>query len=111
MTRLYLLYDARCSLCRRLCEWVVRQTAFWPVVPVAAGSEEARALFPEIEPGELTVVASDGRFWRGDHAWLIVLFALKEYRGWATRLSSPAMLPLARQAFATLSGYRDVCEL
>lgn len=109
MTRLFLLYDSRCSLCRALTSWVTRQAAWWPVVPVAAGSAEARERFPELEPGELTVVASDGRFWQGDHAWLMVLFALKEYRTWAMRLSTPAMLPMARAAFATLSGVRDIC--
>ena len=109
MTRLYLLYDARCSLCRRVRDWVVRQPAWWPVAPIAAGSEEARRRFPEIEPGELTVVASDGRYWRGDHAWLMVLFALKAYRGWSRRLASPLLLPLARKAFATLSEHREVC--
>lgn len=34
------------------------------------------------------------------------LYALKHYRHWAKRLSGPALLPLARQAFAILSGNR-----
>ena len=100
MTRLYLYYDSRCSLCRWLRDWVVKQLAWWPITPVPA----------EADADELTVVASDGRYWRGDDAWLIVLFALKDYRDWAKRLANPVMLPLARQAFATLSGIRQVCR-
>jgi hypothetical protein len=34
------------------------------------------------------------------------LYALEEYRDWALRLASPLLLPLARQAFDTLSKNR-----
>ncbi len=34
------------------------------------------------------------------------LFALEDYREWAERLSSPALLPLSRQGFAMLSKQR-----
>ena len=106
MTRLYLLYDGRCVLCRRLQAWIAGQPAWWPVTPIAAGSALAKQKFPGIDAGELTVIASDGRYWRGDHAWLIALFALKRYRGWAKHLANPLLLPFARQAFATLSENR-----
>ena len=107
MNRLYLLYDSRCELCLRLRGWVLSQPAWWPVTPIRAGSPRALEMFPGIEPGELTVVADDGRYWRGDHAWLIVLFALKRYRAWARRLAHPLLLPLARQAFAAVSENRE----
>ncbi len=106
MTRLYLLYDGRCALCRRLQAWIAGQPAWWPVTPIAAGSALAREKFPGIEAGELTVIASDGRYWRGDHAWLVVLFALKRYGGWAKHLAHPLLLPFSRQAFAALSENR-----
>jgi hypothetical protein len=35
------------------------------------------------------------------------LYALEEYRDWALRLASPLLLPLARQAFETLSKNRQ----
>jgi hypothetical protein len=35
------------------------------------------------------------------------LYALKRYRHWAQRLSRPALLPLARQAFTILSANRQ----
>jgi predicted DCC family thiol-disulfide oxidoreductase YuxK len=108
-TRLYVLYDSRCVLCRRLKVWMTGEPAWWPLRAVAAGSDRARRLFPALETDgkELIVVASDGRYWQGDHAWLIVLFALERYRGWAKRLSTPLLLPLARQAFAAVSESRD----
>ncbi len=75
-------------------------TGLYVLYAVAAGSDQARQPFPELaeSPGELTVVSSNGRYWRGDHAVLAVLFALKRYRAWAKRLSNPLLLPLARQA-------------
>ncbi len=108
MTGLYVLYDSRCVLCRRMRDWITGQPAWWPLYAVAVGSDEARRLFPSlVKPaGELTVISSDGRYWRGDHAWLVVLFTLKRYRAWAKRLSNPLLLPLARQAFAAVSENR-----
>lgn len=107
MSRLYVLYDSRCVLCRRIRDWIRGQQAYIPVVLLAAGSVEARRKFPSVPPGELTVIASDGRLWKGDHAWVVVLFALKRYRAWARRLASPLLLPLARQAFAAVSEQRN----
>ena len=42
----------------------------------------------------------------GSRAWIMCLYALQRYRGWALRLSSPALLPMAREAFALLSSNR-----
>jgi predicted DCC family thiol-disulfide oxidoreductase YuxK len=106
MTRLYVLYDSRCALCRRIQAFLIGEPSWWPITTVPAGSALARQRFCGLETGELTVVAGDGRYWRGDHAWLIVLFALKRYRPWARRLAHPLLLPLARQAFAALSENR-----
>jgi hypothetical protein len=59
------------------------------------------------------VSADSGEVWRGDDAWLIVLWALAEYRQWAYRLASPLLRPTARQMFALLSRYRGTlsCQL
>jgi predicted DCC family thiol-disulfide oxidoreductase YuxK len=107
MTRLYVLYDARCELCRRLKAWLVTEPAWCPIHAVAAGSAQARKQWPDLkDTGELTVIAADGRYWQGNHAWLVALFALKGYRTWARRLAHPLLLPLARQAFAAVSDNR-----
>ena len=87
-------------------------------VPAALGTVFA---FSYGEPGErwvahefhsLTTPPLTGK-WRGDSAWLIVLWALAEYRTWAYRFASPLLLPAARQAFVLLSRYRGAlsCSL
>ena len=54
----------------------------------------------------MAVLSDTGEVWTGDSAWLIVLWALDDYRDWSYRLARPELLPLARQAFATLSKNR-----
>ena len=62
---------------------------------------------------ELVVVADSGEMWSGDSAWVVVLWALEDYRHWARRLASPVLLPAARSVFARLSKYRGAlsCQL
>jgi len=96
VSRLTLFYDARCGLCCALRDWIGRQPQ---LVPLAC---EPKSDAQE----ELEVVADTGETWVGDGAWLMVLWALAEYRPWAYRLASPALLPAARAVFATLSAYR-----
>lgn len=55
---------------------------------------------------ELVVVADTGEVWSGDASWLMVLWALDEYRAWALRFASPTLLPFAKRLFKTVSGYR-----
>jgi hypothetical protein len=44
--------------------------------------------------------------WSGDAAWLMVLWALADYRRWSYRLATPALLPMPRAVFAQISEYR-----
>ncbi len=110
MERLYVLYDERCGICRRAREWASAQPAYIRLTFVAAGSEQARSLFPGLprsrEPEELLAVSDQGEVYRNDSAWIMCLFALEDYREWANRLASPALRPLARQAFAFVSKQR-----
>jgi predicted DCC family thiol-disulfide oxidoreductase YuxK len=96
MKTLTLHYDARCGLCTALCGWIARQPQ---LVPLACVPKDDAA-------EDLEVVADTGEVWSGDDAWLIVLWALTEYRHWSYRLASPALKPTARAMFATLSKYR-----
>jgi len=116
-TLLTILYDADCSLCRRCKAWLGAQKAFVKMDFVAQISDEAARRFPRLEtkitpdgkPDELVVVASDGRVWRGDGAWIMILWALREYRALAVRLAkNPATRALARRAFAFLSHNRTL---
>ena len=105
MNTLYVVYDDRCGLCTQLKDWLGRQPAFVRLHPVAA-SEAARDLFPSLPSGELAVVSDSGETWLGDRAWIMVLWALRDYRSWSAKLASPMLLPVARQAFLAISRNR-----
>src|SRR5688572_7810269 len=110
MKRLYVLYDANCGLCSRIRRWVENQPAFVELGFISAGLSRARRWFPTLSandpPGELVVIADDGGVYREDTSWIMVLYALENYRDWALRLSRPWLLPFARQAFALLTENR-----
>ena len=110
MNCLYVLYDARCGLCAWARRWVEVRETYFEVAFVAAGSERAREMFPGLEhrddPEELVVVSDGGDVYLGGSAWVMVLYALVDYREWSLRLGSPALLPLARQAFSLISRTR-----
>ena len=110
MKHLYILYDAECALCRRCRVWLGQQPAFVPLVFIPLQSPEIGCRFPAVEklcPAEqLVVIADDGSVWRGDSAWITILWALKEYREWAQRLALPALRPFARRACTLVSQNR-----
>jgi predicted DCC family thiol-disulfide oxidoreductase YuxK len=110
MKWLAVIYDDHCGLCSRLRKWLERRPVYVPLrlVPLHAPSLALR--FPGIgafEPGEQLVVVSDeGVVWRGDKAWIMVLWALREGREMAARLASPALRPLARKLVRAVSENR-----
>lgn len=111
MRCLFVLYDDRCGLCNWARRWLMRQPAFLELIFVPAGSSRAARLFPALERAgwtdELVVVDDDGGVYRNGDAWIMCLYALREYREWSHRLASPALRPLARRAFALVSGRRS----
>jgi len=106
METLFVLYDDRCGLRTQLKTWLLRQPAYVRLQPMPAASEKARRRFPGLPAGELAAFSDTGETWIGDRAWIIVLWALRDYRAWAAKLASPA-LSLARQAFAAVSRNRS----
>jgi len=110
MEKLYVLYDPRCELCESLKDWLLVQRSWLGLCMWPAGSDKARKLFPELEKiataNDLVVISDEGQVYLNDRAWIMTLFALEDYREWACRLAHPLLLPLARQAFATLSRNR-----
>ena len=110
MQRLYVLYDPKCELCRRLTDWILVQRSWIGLAVLEAGSDKAKRLFPELESiasnDDLAVVSDEGAVYLNDRAWIMVLYAMVEYRDWAARLTHPILMPLARQAFAALSKNR-----
>jgi len=110
MRHLNVLYDPACGLCTHVKEWLQRQPAYVPLFLIPAGSPQALKLFPGLDQlvgdDELVVVNDRGGVYVGNHAWIMCLWALRDYRRWALRLATPALLPVARQAFDVLSSQR-----
>ncbi|HET9379279.1 MAG TPA: DCC1-like thiol-disulfide oxidoreductase family protein [Streptomyces sp.] len=105
-----MLYDAGCSLCTHLRGWLARQPQLVPLTFVPAGSGEAGRLFPGLDHGatlgEITVVGDTGQVYRGAAAWIVTLWALREHRPLAHRLSTPAGVRLARGAVLAAARWR-----
>lgn len=110
MKCLYVLYDAKCAICRKCSEWLMRQTAYVPLNFIPLQSPMRQQLFPGIDafgPGEQLLVVSDtGAVYRGGSAWVMCLWALREYRGHSIRLANPILLPFARIVCEVLSAIR-----
>jgi len=102
-----IVYDADCGLCTRAKNWIQQQGPLIVLDFVPTGSSEARRRFPQLPAGELAVVANTGDVWFGNHAWIACLWALKEYRDLAFRLTSPPLALLAREAFVVVSKNRQ----
>jgi predicted DCC family thiol-disulfide oxidoreductase YuxK len=115
MEKLYVLYDPRCELCCRLKDWLLAQRSWLGLCLLPAGSAEVEKLFPDLRQlataEDLVVVSDEGHVYKNDRAWIMVLYALLEYRDWAYRLAHPLLLPLARQAFAAISRNRHALWL
>lgn len=110
MEKIYVLYDPKCELCCRLKDWILVQRSWIGIAVMAAGSDRAKRLFPELDQiaskDDLVVINNEGAVYLNDRAWIMVLYAMVEYRDWAARLTHPLLMPLARQAFAALSKNR-----
>ena len=105
MKMLYVLFDGECALCQGCRRWLERQSAYVELRFLPLQSPEAACRFPGIEQFEpqhqLVAISDTGDVYQGSHAWIMCLWALREYREWSQRLASPALLPWARR----------VCEL
>ena len=110
MKTLTILYDANCRLCCRIKAWLQNQSKYVDLDFIAAGSSEARERYPQLDHAatlkDLTVVSDDGNYYSGAKGWLMCLWALREYRGWAIRFSSPELMPLARRFVVKVSSLR-----
>lgn len=107
--RLTVLYDATCSLCRAARDWMQAEPQYVEIDFVAAGSDAARRRFPALNHADtlidVTAVDDAGNVYVGAKTWLVCLWALKNYREWAIRLSGRA-LPAAKPFIAWISRNR-----
>ncbi len=74
MQNLYVFYDERCGLCRRVKQWADDRPAFVRLVFVRAGSGEAELLAPgltgrTVAVEDLVAVGEGGEVYQGDSAW------------------------------------------
>lgn len=110
ISRLTVLYDAGCAFCRGVRAWLEQEPQEVPLEFLAAGSPQALRRFPELDHAatreEITVVSDSGAVYLGERAWLICLWALHDYRGWAIRLADPKLLPTARQVVQWVAANR-----
>ena len=110
MRGLTVLFDQDCALCRRARVWMGRQATLLPLQFVPAGSVAARRLFPALDHEatleDLTVVGDRGEIYRGAKAWLLCLWALRDYREMAIRWSEPGRMEYARRFVAWVSKNR-----
>jgi predicted DCC family thiol-disulfide oxidoreductase YuxK len=107
---LTVLYDARCELCCRVRSWLQSQPKYVDLKFTAAASEEAYLRFPQLDHNrtltELTVIDGNGWVYKGAKAWVMCLWALREYREWSLRLGTPELMPIARRVIVWVSRNR-----
>jgi predicted DCC family thiol-disulfide oxidoreductase YuxK len=110
MKMLIVLYDGTCGFCVGCARWLSAQPQLVRLELVPSSSIAARSRYPTLVTGgameELIVVDDEGGVYRGTHAWIMCLWALREYRSAAGKLARPALLPLARATFALISRSR-----
>lgn len=110
MNWLAILYDDHCGICSRIRTWLQGQASYVPIRLVPLHSRERITAFPGIDafsPDEkLVIVSDDGSVWRGDGAWITLLWALRGGRELAFRLASPALRPLASRVVNAVSANR-----
>ncbi|NIL49463.1 DUF393 domain-containing protein [Streptomyces sp. 2BBP-J2] len=107
---LTVLYDAGCPLCTHVRDWLVKRPQLVPLDFVPAGSPAARGRFPGLDPGstlsEITVVGDGGQVYRGAAAWIVTLWALRDHRRLAHRLSTPPGMRFAKGAVLAAAKWR-----
>ena len=108
--KLTVLYDPDCGLCRRVHEWLMDRPKLVELDLVPIRSDEARHRFPHLEheltTKDLTVISDQGAVYFGPKAWLMVLWALANYREWSYRLATPELLPTTRRVVSLISQHR-----
>jgi predicted DCC family thiol-disulfide oxidoreductase YuxK len=108
MRSLTVLYDDECNLCRRTRWWLEKQPKHLRMEFLPAS--EAKWRFPQLDAekvrSDVMVVGDRGEVYCGAKAWLMCLWALREYRSLALSFSTPERMVLARRFVAWVSRNR-----
>ena len=107
---LTVLYDSQCPVCRRARSWVAGQSTLVPIEFVAAGSQAAQQRYPDLDHGatlrDITVLDDEGRFYRGDRAWIMVLWAVASTRALAVDVAQGRK----RRMFSSIKGATELAR-
>jgi predicted DCC family thiol-disulfide oxidoreductase YuxK len=111
ISSLTVFYDARCGFCARCRDWLSKQPQIIPLHFLALQSVRVQNDFPELQIGDVAsadLVVRDnlGGWYTGPEAFIMVLYACHNYRGWSMSLSQDSLKPLARLFFRNLSKNR-----
>ena len=110
MNLLTIYYDPRCGLCAGFRRWLESRALWVPVEFIGFDTGEAARRFPGLmdlgADREVVVQADDGTWWQGPDAWLVCLWATKEYRLWSHRLATPLFRPWLRAVVHGISSNR-----
>lgn len=110
ISRLTVVYDETCELCRRCRHWLSVQDLLVPMEFLAAGSPAARERYEDLDwyKVELMVVDDTGRAWVGPAAFLMCMWATRRYRRMSHRFRSPTLAPMVESFFHGLSSNRSL---
>lgn len=107
---LIVLFDAECALCRKARKWLGEEPQYVPLKFYPLQLKGVTQRFPGLQEvdlrAELTVLHAQGDYWRGLDAWLMVLWALEDWRERSIELAQPMWKPLARRLVIELSENR-----
>jgi predicted DCC family thiol-disulfide oxidoreductase YuxK len=110
MNSLTIFYDPACGLCCGFRQWLEKQGLWVAIEFIGYQTLEAEVRFPGIRSikadKECVVLADDGRWWQGADAWIVCLWATREYRLWSSRLASPVFRPLIGNVVHLVSSNR-----
>ncbi len=111
MDSMTVIYDPDCGFCARARSHLADSPTYLSLEFLPYGGDEARRRYPGLCAGgapELLVVDDAGGVYRDTKAYLMCMYATVAYRPLSLRLASPALLPLARSAFALLGRSRHL---
>lgn len=110
LNNIFVLYDEDCAFCKECKAWLASQKQLVRITFIPADSPEARRIFPHVDHErskiDLTAVDDTGGVYHDHKAWLMCLWALRDYRSWAKTLGTPELLPTAKNIIATISKNR-----
>ncbi len=102
MKALFVFYDGECGLCAKARLHLADLVQYVPLVFVPYQDARLHTIFPalvRLDPDQQVIAMSDtGAIYRGDSAWITILWALRDYRGWALRLARPRWRKHAKAA-------------